>query len=623
MEKKYFFAVFFVAVSMFSSCTQLPKTDFGKSSLQRPSDLKLVETEPLWQKQADQLVRLGDYNGACRVVRDRYLRSPEVEIGDRFSLLLSSLSDEQVAERWLQESDAKLSCRVTAEYFLRCRRQLGTDLAPASEALFLELARKLSSECDVSEDIRAEAQEYLMFHQTLTGKAEVTVGCLLPLSGSNASAGECFLRGMELAIGVYPEAFAEVSVSSETAASPIPGVVVGPETPDILSGPGARSLPHIRLLLYDTAGEGERARTGVRYLVNEKKVDLLIGPYTGKAANYAAAEAQSMGVTMISLSPLLRNLGRYPNVFQHYPTIRNQANSLVSLAMTRLGLQDFALLVPENQYGREFAESFAAQATAWGGKIVRQVYYDSSRPDFGPAIQELIGVEHYRLFKEKRQEYEDWLKERQRQMAKIEEGPEEEDKLVQLAREIGIEGEAFELFAKEDALMPRPLLDCDFEAIVVPDRAQTLELLIPQLAFYDLEEAFLLGGRYWNSSELLASTSEYANGALFVDVLCSNCEGVSAELKGFQERFMALYKGEAPGLLETYGFDTIMLVRKLSAEIGSEVDAETWRQALVDCRNMPMASGLTTTLDDGEIAKQLYPLTFSQGQIEIVSEVCR
>ena len=149
-----------------------------------------------------------------------------------------------------------------------------------------------------------------------------------------------------------------------------------------------------------------------------------------------------------------------------------------------------------------------------------------------------------------------------------------------------------------------------------------MELLIPQLVFYDLEEYFLLGGRYWNSKELLATASEYADGALFVDAFCLNCDGASAELTAFKERFSVLYQGEAPGLLEIYGFDTIMLLRQLFAEIGPETDAEIWRQALADCRNLSLASGLTTTLGDGEIAKQLYPLTFRKGRIEMVEDIC-
>ena len=635
MGNRSIFIVLICALLSFSGCAELQPRDAGRphspGSLQPPSDLQLTESEPLWQKQADQLERLGDYNGACQVVRERYLRSPDVEVGDRFSLLLSYLSDEQVGDWWLKEDDSGLSCRVSAEYFMRLSRQPASEQSIISEKLLLELARKSSAGCDLSEDIRAQAQDYLLLHQSLSVKDAITVGCLLPLSGSNAGAGQHLLRGMELALGVYPEVIAEVDSGSATV---IPEMTELSETDEIVEGPKIPELsetvsapvlplPGVRLLLYDTAGEGERARAGVRYLVNEKKVDLLIGPYTGKAANYAAAEAQSLGATMISLSPLLRNLERYPNVFQHYPTIRNQATSLADLAMTRLGLKDFALLVPKNHYGRKFAEIFADQVSAWGGQVVRQVYYDSSRPDFGPAIRELIGVQRYRDFKQKRKEYEAWDKERQRQAEKGDSASQEEDKLARLAREIGIEKEESELFAKADEIMPRPLLDCDFEAIVVPDRSQTLELLIPQLAFYDLEESFLLGGRYWNSPELLSSTAEYADGALFVDALCSGCAGASTELKEFQERFMALYQEEArPGLLETYGFDTIMLIRKIGAGMGVEFDAEVWRQALAECRNLPLASGLTSTLGDGEIAKQLYPLTFHKGRIETVNECC-
>ena len=665
MGKKYFFVALTVVLLALTGCAELQKSDFRPypdGTLQRPSGLEVAGSDSVWQKQAEQLERLGDYFGACRVVRERYLRSPDTEIGDRFSLLLSYLTDNQVADWWSQESDADLSCRVTAEYFVRLRRQPATGLPEAEEYLLLELARKLSSECDVSEDFRAEAQDFLLFHQVLAGTEEFTIGCLLPLSGSNAAAGERLLRGMELALGVYPEVLTEdgledVGSESETILSSemseaqvvseiaeiqknsaiVTVVDVEPVAEidsdvavelaaevDLISKsqPQLQPLPRLRLLIYDTAGEGERARAGVRYLVNEKNVDLLVGPYTGKAANYAAVEAQSLGVTMVSLSPLLRNLERYDNVFLHYPTIRNQAVSLAGLAMTRMGLKDFAMLVPKNRYGREFAKNFTAQVTLWGGQVVRQIYYDSSRPDFGPAIREMIGSERYRRFKEKRQEYEAWSKERQRQMEKAENGVVEDDSLAELAREIGLEGDGLELLDGEKELMPRPLLNCDFEAIVVPDRAQTLKLLIPQLAFYDLEECWLLGGRYWNSKELLASASGYADGALFVDATCVHCAEAFPEFTVFQERFSALYSDGKPGLLETYGFDTIMLLRQLLSEIGPEPDAETWRQALVDCRNLALASGLTTTLGDGEIAKQLYPLTFRKGHIEMVDESC-
>ncbi|MCK5915116.1 MAG: ABC transporter substrate-binding protein, partial [Deltaproteobacteria bacterium] len=340
--------------------------------------------------------------------------------------------------------------------------------------------RLLSSGCEAEENVRAEVEEFLRAHQTAMRKSEIEIGCLLPLSGPNAAAGERFLRGMEIALEVY----SRPDPAKNTAAS---------ETRSRL--PEMALLPRFKVYFYDTAGEGERARTGVDYLVHEKKVDLLLGPYTGKAANYAAAQAQSLGVTMISLSPLLRDLERYPNVFQHYPTIRNQAVSLAELARIRLGIEKFAMLVPRNRYGREFAEDFTAQVQTWGGKVVREVEYDASRPDFGPAIRELIGVRRYRRFKEQRQEYEAWLKQRQYRAAQKQaaapagEKPELDgaNKLADLAREIGIDGAELNIL-DEGEIMARPLLNCDFEALVVPDREQTLKLLIPQLAFYDLDE---------------------------------------------------------------------------------------------------------------------------------------
>ncbi|MBN2808581.1 MAG: penicillin-binding protein activator [Deltaproteobacteria bacterium] len=613
IDRKFIGVLFFLVLLGFCGCAELPERNIGKtvsSGVMRPAaPLPSAEAVSLWRTQVEQLERLGDYYGACRILEGIYLRSQEVAVGERFSWLLSNLTDAEVADLWSQNHETGLSCRVAAEYFPRLQRQPVAERSPGAARLLLELARKLSSECEVSENLRADARDYLLLHQSV-GRAALTIGCLLPLSGSNAESGQRLLRGMELALDVYSENTGPKIINQNTLNEPA-------SSEETLS-----SLPGLRLLLYDTAGEGERARSGVRYLVNEKKVDLLLGAYTGKAANYAAAEAQSLGVTMISLSPLLRNPERYPNVFQHSLTIRNQAVALTDLAMTRLGLKDFALLIPKNQYGREFAETFAAQAAAWGGQVVRQVYYDSSRPDFGLAIRELIGADRYQQFKEKRQAYEVWVKEAQRQADKGEVASAVEVKLAELAREIGIAGEEFDLLGKAE-IMPRPLLECDFEAIVVPDRAQTLKLLIPQLAFYDLEECFLLGGRYWNSDELLASTAEYAEGAFFVDAFCLDCDEAAGEFRDFRKRFLTLYPDSQPGLREIYGFDSIMLLRKLLAQMESEPDAEIWRRALAGCVRLPLASGLTTTRADGEIAKQLCPLTFKKGHITVVGESCR
>ncbi len=652
--RKYFLLALVVTLLALAGCAEVEKSKFSSSQ----STATTVMPKSNWQFQAEQLEQLGDYDGACRVVREHYLRYPEIEVADYFALLLSYLNDKELAGWWAQESDEKLSCRIAAEYFFRLKVRPEDELSAVDRILLQDLARLLSSGCEVGEDVKAEAETFLMAHRMQSEANTINIGCLLPLSGPNAAAGERFLRGMEIALGVYPRPVAIGAANTEVTnrvseQSFLPGVI---DNGSSLSATETMSLPGLRVFFYDTAGDGKQARAGVDYLVNEKKVDLILGPYTGKAANYAAVQAQSLGVTMVSLSPLLRNPERYPNVFQHYPTIRNQAVSLAELSRVRMGIKDFAMLVPKNHYGREFAENFTDKVRSWGGRVVRQVEYDSGRPDFGAAIRELIGVRRYHKFKEDRKTYEEWSEKRQsvrdKTSATATKELTEKNQLVDLAREIGIDDAELNL---GDEILPRPLLQYDFEAIVIPDREQTLKLLIPQLAFYDLDECFLLGGRYWNNAGFLHSVADYAEGAFFIGAclpsqtdLHADAASPDKEVAGdiatvaattgmtglhtqatpveiqsqFQAEFAALNQGQMPGLLETYGFDTIMLLRQLAAGSSEKPDAETWSRLLSSCQDLPLAAGLATTLPDGEIAQKLYPLTFKRGHIQVVDKSC-
>ena len=588
----------------------------------RPEEPIYRSTVPAWRTEADRLERLGDYEAALRVVEKAYLDQPSAELADRFGLLLSRLSESSLGNWWRQEQDGTLKCRVAAEYFSRLKAIPEAELGPSRSFLLQELARRLAS-CPVSEDIKAQARELLEREAAAAGP-EITIGCLLPLSGPNARAGQYLLRGMELALGVYPVPEKKKEMAPEEGTSPVAADNGSlPESVSELATP-APARARIRLLVFDTAGEGEKARAGVDYLVKEKKVSLIIGPYTGKAANYAAVEAQALGVTMISLSPLLHDPERYDRVFLHYPTIRNQADCLARLARVRLGLEKFALLVPRNRYGREFAVEFTGRVQAWGGRVVRQVYYDAAQPDYGPAIRTLIGPERYRRYKARRREYEEWLKEKQRREKAAAAGAEAKEekpaRLLELAREIGIADE--ELKLGQDEIQPRPLLTCDFEAIVIPDRSRTLKLLLPQLAFYDLDEVFLLGGRYWNSDKLIEEAGEYARGALLVDAF-SRERGISPGLDKFLDRYQALWPEEKPTLLDLLGYDTIELVSRLALNAGPEADADAWQRVLVSCRDLPLASGLTTALPSGELAKKLYPLTFGRKKIGKFEALCQ
>ena len=136
-----------------------------------------------------------------------------------------------------------------------------------------------------------------------------------------------------------------------------------------------------------------------------------------------------------------------------------------------------------------------------------------------------------------------------------------------------------------------------------------------------MKECWFLGGRYWNSPKLLSQSGEYADGALFVDAICQDCQA-SFELGQFLESFSRFY-GEAPGFLEAYGHDTIMIIRHLLVGMKDYPDAEAWAEALAQCRDLPLATGLTTVQSDGEIVKEHYPLTIHHKTVESVNATCR
>ncbi|MEA3348579.1 MAG: hypothetical protein U9Q39_05900, partial [Pseudomonadota bacterium] len=174
--KKYCLMVFMVLALVQVGWADQLKMDYGKPSPVKtvpiPWSLQSAELVPTWQREVEQLERQGDFNGACSLLKEHYLHSIEVEVGDHFSRLLPHLTDDQVAKWWQKESDEGLSCRIAAEYFSRLCHQPAVGLPAAAEQLLLDMALKLTTGCKVSEETKTEARDFLLLHQVLAGATE-------------------------------------------------------------------------------------------------------------------------------------------------------------------------------------------------------------------------------------------------------------------------------------------------------------------------------------------------------------------------------------------------------------------------------------------------------------------
>jgi ABC-type branched-subunit amino acid transport system substrate-binding protein/TolA-binding protein len=347
------------------------------------------------------------------------------------------------------------------------------------------------------------------------------IGCLLPLSGSHAAFGQRALRGIKLALNKYD------SLHKET---------------------------HFNLFVQDSESDEQIAVRGVQTL-NNKNVSAIIGPMI--ACESAAREAQKKKVPVIVLSQKqgIPNLGDY--VFRNFLTPQMQIDTIVPYAIEKMGARRFAILYPEDTYGKVFLELFQKKVIDYGEQIVFVGSYTSDQTDFGKTIKKLIN--HSNLFTNDANAEEKELRSRKEGVA------------------------------------------ADIDAVFIPDRYSTVGLIAPQLLFYDIKDVLLLGTNLWHSERLIEMAGKYVHGALVPDAFYSGSN--KNQTIDFIERYDKAYQ-KNPGFIEAVAYDTaMMLFHTLSqAEIKSRKEL---KERLLTIRNFDGVTGLTSFKKIGEVDKKL------------------
>ncbi len=361
------------------------------------------------------------------------------------------------------------------------------------------------------------------------GTRSTTVGCLLPLTGPFAIYGEEALNGIELGLG--PPCNSQDNI-------------------------------HIELLIKDTAGDPQQTEKALEELVNEKKVIAVIGPLSSRTCEAAAKKAQSMGVPLIALSQKEGIEKEREMVFRNFITPSQEITTLLNAVMGKKGVRRFAILYPENSYGRFFMNRFWDKLENMGGVVTAVESYDPESTDFADQIKKMTGTFYPRPASvEKEFEQTDLTDPGYDEREKIKEGPED----------------------KQDE--PEPIID--FDAIFIPDGFQTVAMIAPQLVYHDVRDVQLIGTSMWQSDKLIKLAKNYVQGAIFPSAFFgkSGAPGVQNFIKSYKENF-----GTDPGILAAAGYDTVMLLRHLMATCDI-ITRNDLRQALSECTGFNGVSG--------------------------------
>ncbi|MFQ5515105.1 MAG: ABC transporter substrate-binding protein [Myxococcota bacterium] len=374
-----------------------------------------------------------------------------------------------------------------------------------------------------------------------------TLGLAIPLSGTYAPFGESVLRGVTLGLRLFSE----------------------PES-------------RYRLLIRDTAGEVERGVSAVGELAR-LGASAILGPMRSVVAAAAAPVAERVRVPLLTLAPAENIAPLGETVFRLGLGPADQVEALVEYGIERKGYRRFAILYPRARYGRSFEDLFWQEVERRGGEIVGVESYDPGSVDHQPEIRKLVGL-HYLTDEER-----ELIAEREKLRRRPAENAERLAELAQLD-------------------LP-PYID--FDALFIPDSADQVGLILPQLRLYDVTGVEFLGTSDWNDAKLIEIAGRDASGVVFVDAFFAGSEDpVVADLV---DRHRAEF-GADPDLFTAQGYDTALILRSLIDPAG-QLTRERLSRALLGIRSFPGASGQITIDAEGASRRTLRLLTVRRGEI--------
>ena len=153
-------------------------------------------------------------------------------------------------------------------------------------------------------------------------------------------------------------------------------------------------------------------------------------------------------------------------------------------------------------------------------------------------------------------------------------------------------------------------LELNYDAIFIPGSYDKVSLIVPQLAFYNIEDVLLMGGNGWNSRELVDAARNYLKTVLFVDGFYANSQ--NERTVKFVDMFLSTF-GQNPNIHSAQSYDAAnIFVTFIKDRAFNRLDV---LERLRTLKDFPGVSGDTTILPSGDSLKSLVKLTVKEGDI--------
>lgn len=423
--------------------------------------------------------------------------------------------------------------------------------------------------------------------QSLTQRARFTpftVGCVLPLSGAYAVFGQRALEGIELALSQSADQVADQAAKPDNGRS-------------------------FDLLIKDSRSDPGATAEAIDQL-DQQNVGAILGPMPASEAAAASAQAKGIPIIVFTQREEVPDIGPY--VLRNFITPQMQVHSLVSFAVHELGVKRFAILYPDEYYGRRYLNLFWDQVLEFEGVVTGAQRYDPKGTDFAEPIKKMAGI-FYDVPKDLALTAKprintsplDLMADSRQSRRQAITDPLERISGIPLDREV-IDTFGRRSPARDDQWHPV----VDFDAVFIPDAPKKAGLIIPQLAYYDIRDVYLLGTNLWNSATLVKMAGEYMQDTLIADGFFADSQ--SAVVQNFVTAFQRIYD-KPPGIIEAVAYDSAMMLFQTMRQTATDSRREL-KAALLQIEPFNGVTGRTVFLPNGEAEKDLHMLQFDRGR---------
>lgn len=483
-------------------------------------------------------------------------RSPYPEIKQEAASYIKNIVDQKLNKKQLVSLANSLGPEFPADLILqklisiyRIERDLGNYQISLEDLIF----RFPNHES-------REHYEKLLIRLKTDPSRVIRIGVVLPLSGKRAIVGQRVLQGIQLAIN------------------------------DL----SARDKSRLELVVKDS-GLGREVVQVVEELAQDPNVIGIIGPVLTEDVESVIPIIEKYQLPIFTPTASTPGLAdKSPYIFRNALTKELQARYLARHAVNELNLYRFVVMYPTAAYGETMRKVFEDEVRSFGGRIVESISYERTQTDFKKQILQIGGMA------------DDRLKAKiQRHIKRGTQPPPLNDWGVK-SRPL-VEGG---LYADDKVEALKVALELNYDAIFIPGYYDKVRLIVPQLAFYNIENILLMGGNGWHSRELVDAARNYLKTVLFVDGFYVNSQ--NERTVKFVDMFLSTF-GQNPTIHSAQSYDAANIFVKIIKERAfNRLDV---LEKLRSLKDFPGVSGDTSILPSGDSFKSLVKLTVKEGDI--------